>query len=266
MTGLQHARNIRLWVLFGVLVAIMQFSDPLGDSSLRDTLIFWSGRLGALAGSLWGTDWALRRWFSARWNSPAWLKPALISIVIAAIPLTAVELVLESIVSLDPAYDDSALIAIHPALWIASEYLTVLSVVLPVNALLWVLIDLRAQPPAVAASAATDTPDFLRKTHGIRTTDVIALRSEEHYVRVLTATGSELVYGRLTDAIAQMPDSLGLQVHRSWWVADRAVESARRGARRFRLELVDGSTVPVSDRFQARVRERGLLRSLKRPS
>ncbi len=251
-------------MLFGALVAVMQFSDPLGDSSVQDALIFWSGRIGALAGSLWGVDWALRRWFSTRWNAPAWLKPVVLLTAIAALPMTAVEVFLESLVPLEAEYDDSALIAIHPALWVAAEYLTLLSVIMPANAVLWVVIDLRAEPGAVADSTAIVEPDFLKKTNGIRARDVIAIRSEEHYVRVLTATGSELVYGRLADAIEQMPDSLGSQVHRSWWVADRAVESAWRGARRYRLKLTDGTTVPISDRFQPLARERGLLRNLGR--
>ena len=102
-------------------------------------------------------------------------------------------------------------------------------------------------------------PAFLAKTDGIALENVLALGAEEHYVRVLTSDRSELVYGRFRDVVAEMPEAAGLQVHRSWWVAEDAVVAARRGARRYELELLNGTTVPVSDRFTQRVRERGLL-------
>lgn len=53
--------------------------------------------------------------------------------------------------------------------------------------------------------------------------EVVALEAEDHYLRVHTTLGSDLILMRLSDAIAAIGPDLGLQVHRSWWVAHYAI-------------------------------------------
>lgn len=77
-------------------------------------------------------------------------------------------------------------------------------------------------------------------------TDVIALEMEDHYVRVHTALGSELVLMRLRDAMALMTEVEGMQVHRSWWVARDAVEDVQRDGRNIRLKLARDLEAPVA--------------------
>ena len=266
--SLTAARNLRLWVLFAALVAVMQVTDPLADAGLRDALTFWISRLLGVAGSLVVAEWFVLSVLADHWKSPAWLKPALLMPVIAVLPMTIVEVSVEAVVPQTAAYDDSSFREISPWLAAFGEYLTILSIVLPINVLLWVFIDQRRiveAGPATPPEALTE-PAFLAKAPSLDIRDVIALSSEEHYVRVWTAEGSELVYGRLGDAIAEMPDSLGMQVHRSWWVADAGVVRSKRGERRYRLELVNGTLVPVSDRFTKQVRARGLLNRRNQPN
>lgn len=76
--------------------------------------------------------------------------------------------------------------------------------------------------------------------------DVIALEMEDHYVRVHTALGSELVLMRLRDALAYVSDIDGRQVHRSWWVSRLAVEDVKREGRNVRLVLSGGLEAPVA--------------------
>jgi len=243
-------------VLFGLLVLVMQFSDPLSNASLAETLVFWGVRVASVFASLIVADWLVERVWAERWPSPPWLKPAVVTMLLAAIPMTLAEYGLESLYPQDAAYDDSDLREFSPLLAGLAEYLTIVSIILPLNLLLWFVIDHRSRDDV---GGETREPSYLTKTNGIRLEDVISLGAEEHYVRVFTREHSELVYARLGDAIAEMPETLGTQVHRSWWVADKAVVAARRGTRRYRLELVDGSTVPVSDRFAKAVRARGWL-------
>ena len=94
----------------------------------------------------------------------------------------------------------------------------------------------------------------------MRAEDVLALQAHEHYVRIYTSEAAELIHYRFGDAAEEMPSELGLQVHRSWWVAERAVRSAQRGSRRWQLNLVTDDAVPVSDSYVAAVRERGWLK------
>ena len=88
---------------------------------------------------------------------------------------------------------------------------------------------------------------------------VIALQMEDHYVRVHTALGSELVLMRLRDAITHVSDTEGRQVHRSWWVARLAVEDVRREGRNVRLVLPGGLEAPVSRAQVAELKEAGWL-------
>ena len=84
--------------------------------------------------------------------------------------------------------------------------------------------------------------------------DIVALEAEDHYVRVHTPMGSTLVLMRLSDAAALLDERLGMRVHRSWWVARRAIESFERDGQRVTLRLTNGAQVPVGRMHVAAVR------------
>lgn len=84
---------------------------------------------------------------------------------------------------------------------------------------------------------------------------ILCLEMQDHYVRVHTGRGSALVLMRLRDAIAETAPAAGRQVHRSWWVADEAVERFERAARAGSLRLKNGRRVPVSQRYLQDVEE-----------
>jgi len=88
---------------------------------------------------------------------------------------------------------------------------------------------------------------------------LFALSVEDHYVRVRTSQGEDLILMRLADAIRETRADDGLQVHRSHWVATAAVKAARREGDRAILTLLDDSEVPVSRRYLPAIREAGLL-------
>ena len=88
---------------------------------------------------------------------------------------------------------------------------------------------------------------------------VLALEAEDHYVRIHTPAGSELVLLRLADAANEMGNTPGARTHRSWWVARSAVKGVSRNAGRTSLQLVNGLEVPVSRGYLAELREAGWL-------
>nr|WP_315384280.1 LytTR family DNA-binding domain-containing protein [uncultured Sphingomonas sp.] len=87
---------------------------------------------------------------------------------------------------------------------------------------------------------------------------ILCLENEDHYVRVHTAQGSALVLIRMRDAVAQL-EGQGARVHRSWWVARRAVAGAVRQDRNWKLRLVDGRDVPVARASVPELRALGWL-------
>jgi hypothetical protein len=76
--------------------------------------------------------------------------------------------------------------------------------------------------------------------------DFVSLRAEDHYVRVVTERGNALIRYRFSDALGEVRGLPGIQVHRSHWVAVRAIERVRSDGKGYRLTLHDGSEVPVS--------------------
>ena len=84
---------------------------------------------------------------------------------------------------------------------------------------------------------------------------LLLLKSELHYLQVVTENGSALILYNLSDAVAQLPPTMGMTVHRSYWVAFDAVEAFNRRGRQGELRLVNGELVPVSRNRLAEVEQ-----------
>ncbi len=116
--------------------------------------------------------------------------------------------------------------------------------------------DVVAASAEPALPASPPAPVFLDRVRPERRGRLLALQSDGHYLRVHTDAGSDLVLYRLSDAIRELGTEEGAQVHRSWWVAGRALSDERQ---REVLKLVNGLEVPVSRSFRLAARERGWL-------
>lgn len=88
---------------------------------------------------------------------------------------------------------------------------------------------------------------------------ILALQSEDHYVRVHGEHASELILLRLRDAIAEMDGVEGEQVHRSWWVARDAVAGSEPSGRSWAITLKNGERAPVARDSVERLQAAGLL-------
>lgn len=75
---------------------------------------------------------------------------------------------------------------------------------------------------------------------------LLAVEAEDHYLRIRTEAGSDLVLMRFGDALEALRACDGFRTHRSWWVARAAVDTVRWKGGRGELVLSDGSTAPVS--------------------
>lgn len=93
----------------------------------------------------------------------------------------------------------------------------------------------------------------------LRTANLIALQSEDHYLRVHTSRGEALILMRLSDAIAAAEELEGTQTHRSWWVARTAIDHAEKSGGRAELTLSNGVTAPVSRKYYPDLRDRGWI-------
>ena len=117
----------------------------------------------------------------------------------------------------------------------------------------------RATPVQTHASVEPDRPaKFIERLPlRLRGARLIAVEAEDHYLRVHTDHGSDLILMRLSDALSELQGLEGAQTHRSWWVARDAVQGASRGDGRATLALDGGLAAPVSRRYARALREAG---------
>ena len=108
------------------------------------------------------------------------------------------------------------------------------------------------EPPPEASD-----PFRLRLSARRRSARLLAVEAEDHYLRVHTDAGDELITARFGDALAELDRLAGYQTHRSWWVAAGAIEAVRWRRGRGELRLAGGLTVPVSRTHSALLKREG---------
>jgi len=109
-----------------------------------------------------------------------------------------------------------------------------------------------------AAPADAPPPKFLeRLPPRLAGAELWAVEAEDHYLRLHTSLGQDLILLRLGDAISELEGIEGARTHRSWWVARGAVRGVEREDGRATLALPDGKTAPVSRAYAKTLRAGG---------
>lgn len=244
-------RARELAILSGVSL-FLAFLRPFGTSAdvpLAWVFAFWW--ILIITGSVFGelTVWA---YYRLRPDGPDWLMIIVTSLVSAA-GVTGVLLLMRTLSRGWVSIGSETFLSLYPYVLVISIAMTLLGYTL---------------------SRAFDMagPDFVHKVDDseavraflerlpvrYRTGDLWAVSSEDHYLRVHTSLGSDLILMRLSDAVRELDRVDGLQVHRSWWVSRSGIKSARRDGGKVLLELKSGEDVPVSRSYQQSVRDAGL--------
>ncbi len=226
------ARNLGIAAAAGLFLA---FSGAMGtdDVSLAQRLLYWIPLMliGALVGH--AVSVVISRFPGARSN--VWVFGALLAVAIA-LPVTVVVWGYTSLMF------GAFAVAALPSLF---------SGVLVISAAMTGIMILANQPGRVThATAGADGPGAVRFTERLpaklKGAVIYAVSAEDHYLRLHTSKGSDLILMRLADAISELEGLEGAQTHRSWWVAKDAVESSRRDGDRVTLTLKGGAEAPVS--------------------
>lgn len=243
---------IRSLAVVAALGAFLSFTNPFGATG---TLPWWAGFLywTLLVGEGWfgGTMIAggIERLFP-RINLIAnrIVATALVAAVVAA-----------TIVLIQLAINQ----AVPPSYW-PTLYGLVLGISIGIAAVAW-LVDrafAEQRPGAVthAAVGAAQPVRFMERLPAkLRGAVIYAVSSEDHYLRLHTSKGADLILMRLSDAMAELEGLEGAQTHRSWWVARDAVESVKREGERVTLHLKGGAEAPVSRPNVKALRDAGWL-------
>jgi hypothetical protein len=218
-----HRRGTAELALFAAMGLFMAVIGPFGtDAAPVERLYpYWlicivgGGAIGILA------DRLLMRFVPQRW-------PRVLASAAVMTPFVAMLVIAANVALMRGRFS----VAIYlPLLW--SVFVVSLPV-MAVRALAWrparTLVETRllVAPPLPEAEAV-----FRRRLSAKRrTARLIAIEAEDHYLRVHTDAGAELITARLADALDELALAHGFRTHRSWWVAAEAIQSVRwrRGA------------------------------------
>ena len=247
------------WVIWGTMTVIVSFAGPFGTYlalSFPLRLLYWSVimafviLLGISVRAFVHGTLGLRTF---RYGST--LIAAILSLIIPPIALTFLTLPPFSVNGMIPEQHELALYV----------FLTSLGVGAYRHAMMR-----RAKQPETADSSETlpepTLPRLILRLPPDVQGDLVAISVRDHYVDVTTTKGIGSVLMRLTDAIAEVGDTNGAQVHRSHWVAWEAVEAVEKANGRVMLQLRGGRMVPVSRPYRAIVDARGIgIRSIDDP-
>ncbi len=105
-----------------------------------------------------------------------------------------------------------------------------------------------APPPVEPVDAARPAP-LAALIDGSRLpadAEILAIKAEQHYIRIWSDQGKDLVRFRFKDVPAVLADTSGDQVHRSWWANLGRVETVSKAGRSIELCLPGDIHVPVS--------------------
>lgn len=214
-----------------------------GEAPILMRLLYWLPLM--LAGAAWGAFCA-RRVFDIAWlEERPWLRAGLLTLIIG-LPFSLV------------AWWATAAFFEFPLRLAALPYtvanvLVVSAVITALNLTLGGrLVTTRAAPPGA------EPPRFLQRLPPkLRGAEIHAVEAEDHYLRIHTDRGSDLILLRLSDAVAELEGLEGAQTHRSWWVAKGAVTDVERGDGRAVLTLKNGTKAPVSRTYARGLRDAG---------
>ena len=233
-------RGLAITLLAALFLAT---SGAFGSYSAPISLRFGYWIVVMLLGWLWGALVSRFVFRPRERPQPTW-APVIVASVAIAIPFSAV-VALAGRIALNTHYTASAIPGLLASVTVVSLVMVAINV----------LADRQAHG---ATSASAEPPKFLdRLPLKLRGAEVWAVEAEDHYLRLHTSRGQDLILMRLSDAIAELEGIEGAQAHRSWWVARDAITAARRGDGRATLTLKDGAQVPVSRTHARLLRERG---------
>jgi hypothetical protein len=110
-----------------------------------------------------------------------------------------------------------------------------------------------AESRAVPRRKTAVTPGFMKGSRLGSDASVFAIKAEEHYIRIWSTEGTDLVRYRFADAVTEVAGRNGGQIHRSWWIDLDHAASWRNRGRALEITLRNGLQVPVSLAYKAQV-------------
>lgn len=247
-TALTWSRGALITAAVALMLAA---SGAFGTASAPFVVRLGYWLLALFSGVAWGVPLSI--WFERRdWLRHPVQATVLLTLCIA-VPQTVVVWALSGWI-FGVGFDPRTLVSYAVPVFTVTAAMTALNVVANRQP---VLTHAHAAPEG-AAPVPAPAPRFLERIpRKLRAARLVALEAEDHYLRIHTDEGSDLILMRLSDAVAELDGIEGAQTHRSWWVAKDAVTGAQTGDGRAVLKLNGGVEAPVSRTYAKALRTAG---------
>jgi membrane protein implicated in regulation of membrane protease activity len=139
---------------------------------------------------------------------------------------------------------------------LAWQVLVVMLLIMTLRALLWRRV-VETRTIVVPPLPENERIFRLRLSAKRRAARLIAIEAEDHYVRVHTDAGSELLSMRFAEAIEELAQVHGYRLHRSWWASADAIEGLRWNRGSGEARLAGGIIAPVSRSYASALKQAG---------
>ena len=239
-----RGRDFAIFLAIGTFLAFIDPYHATEQLPFWGSWLYWTGLImvGVYVGE--AATWALDRLFP---TLPVLMSTLFLSLV-AALAVTATIITIQSLIG--PYIPPNYWLGLYFSVWVISIAMTGIGY----------LMDQTFNNKAPATEDLGKGIDTFLERLPIkyRGAALYAVSSEDHYLRVHTERGEELILMRLADALRELAGADGLQTHRSWWVAVDGVADTKRDGARTLLVLKSGAEAPVSRSYAKAVREKGL--------
>lgn len=239
------ARGLATAAAGGLLLALTGAFET-GRVPLGLRLSYWIPVM--VGGGLWGHACSLMLDRIVALDERPWLSVVLLTAVISG-PLSVVVWAVTG-----PALNGGMMPLSHLPM-IAFYVVTITAAISAVNVFVTRARPVQTHAPGPVDRTASRFPERLPAR--LRGAAIRAVQAEDHYLRIHTDRGSDLILMRLSDALEELQGLEGAQTHRSWWVAREAVRDVGRSDGRAVLTLEGGLTAPVSRRYARALRAAG---------
>ena len=226
----RFAADVALWVTIGLVMAIL---GPFGSSerSFAERLLYW--QICMVGGGFIGM--AIDAHVSRRVRH-FWARLMLVSVGMT--PFVTL------LVGFTNHYLSPMRLTVENVVQPTFQVFVVCFAVMCLRQLAW------AEPVVVVVPPETEADPLAafrrRLSAKRREAALIAVEAEDHYLRVHTDAGDELITARFGDALSELSAARGFQTHRSWWVAADAIDEVKWLRGRGEARLKCGLTVPIS--------------------
>lgn len=238
VTASQNPRFAALGVLWMVACVIIAAVGPFGtyeSMAFWPRLFYWS----LIVTIAWGLDIALRRTFPVT-TLVGQVTRRLVYVSIFSVCLSTLNTVL---IDMWDGFED---------FFLAFSYVLVVAIFIEV--IVSFLLSMKPVDAAISAPLETVSPNaadpaltaLIGKLPENMRGEILHLEAQGHYLRVLTDKGEAQMLMRFSDAIVGLPEALGIQTHRSHWIALAAAKMLVRTDGKQFVQLKGDGMVPVS--------------------